>query len=478
MNPGVFTELRHGLKSVCHHRLRGNFPPACPSQLKSLFLLTNGSLPLLGGVDPLPAQEFPVMSSLPPSDLFSSTANPRKKRYGLIAAAVLGLCGLGYYAYNANRAPQGPTAPNPAGAGGAPAGKPGMPPAAPPVSVEMSKVSGQDFVDEVTAVGSFKSNESVVLRPETAGRIVSIGFKDGVNIGKGSVLVALDAAVQRAELQQAKANLALAVANQQRNDDLFAKNFISRQALDNTAAALKVQEAAVALAEAKVAKTLIKAPFNGVVGIRNISVGDYVKEGQDLINIEDISTLKVDFRLPETYLSRVRLGQQIEVSSDSVPNEIFKATVDAIDPLLDANGRAVSVRARLSNASGKLRPGLFARVKLIFGERKNVLMVPEQALVAGNPPSLFLVVEGKAKSIPVKIGQRRTGLVEITEGLQMGDLVVTAGQLKLREGAAIRMPEQAPAGMAGMGGMGGMSGMAATMSGMSSMAASKAGDAK
>ena len=351
----------------------------------------------------------------------------------VIALALAGLAGLGYVAYSANRAPgAGPAAP-----AGAP-GKPGGAPGGFAMAVEVAKVAASDFSDEASAVGSLKSNESVLLRPETAGRIAAIGFKDGAIVGKGTVLVTLDAAVQNAELQQAKANLALAQTSFQRNQELVAKKFLSQQALDTSSANLKVQQATVQLAEAKLARMLVKAPFNGMVGLRNVSVGDYVKEGQDLINIEDIGTLRMDFKLPETYLGRVSKGQAVELTSDALPGQSFKALLDAVDPLVDQNGRAISARARLDNASGKLRPAMFVRVRLLFGERKDVLMVPEQAIVPGAQPAVFKVVEGKATLAKVRIGVRRAAQVEIVEGLAAGDVVVTAGQLKLREGAPVR----------------------------------------
>ncbi|MEN9481120.1 MAG: hypothetical protein RLZZ298_2515 [Pseudomonadota bacterium] len=354
-------------------------------------------------------------------------------RLVVIVLAVAGLAGLGYVAYNANRAPAaGPAAP-----AGAP-GKPGGPPGGFAMAVEVAKVAASDFSDEASAVGSLKSNESVVLRPETAGRIAAIGFKDGAIVSKGTVLVTLDAAVQEAELQQAKANLALAQTSFQRNQELVAKKFLSQQALDTSSANLKVQQATVQLAEAKVGKTRVKAPFNGMLGLRNVSVGDYVKEGQDLINIEDIATLRMDFKLPESYLGRVSKGQAVELTSDALPGQSFKAVLDAVDPLVDQNGRAISARARLDNASGKLRPGMFVRVRLLFGDRKDVLMVPEQAIVPGAQPAVFKVVDGKATLAKVKIGVRRAAQVEVLEGLVAGDVVVTAGQLKLREGAPVR----------------------------------------
>lgn len=366
----------------------------------------------------------------------------KNTRFGIIALAIAGMAGLGYYAYTANRAPASP----PVAAAGAP-GKPvGAGAGAPAMAVEVAHVKVSSFSDEAAAVGTLKSNESVVLRPETAGRVSLISFKDGSIVSKGTLLVGLDAAIQEAELQQAKANLALARNNHQRNQELLGKKFLSQQALDNSGAALKVQEATLQLADAKVAKTRIKAPFKGMVGLRNVSVGDYVKEGQDLINIEDITTLRVDFKLPESYLGRINKGQVVEVSSDALPGERFKAVLDAVDPMVDPGGRSISSRARLDNAAGKLRPGLFVRVRLLFGERQNVLMVPEQAIVPGMQPAVFKVTEGKAALVKVKLGVRRAAQVEVVEGLVEGDVVVTAGQLKLREGAPVRtVGESAPA---------------------------------
>jgi membrane fusion protein (multidrug efflux system) len=372
----------------------------------------------------------------------------KNTRFGIIAIALAGMAGLGYYAYSANRAPAaGPSAP---------AAEPGKPaaggaPASFPTAVEVARVVASDFSDDVAAVGTLKSNESVVLRPEVAGRVASIGFKDGAVVAKGTVLVVLDAAIQEAELQQARANLALARSSYDRNVELVGKKFLSQQALDSSAATLKVQEAAVQLAEAKAAKMRIKAPFTGMVGLRNVSVGDYLKDGQDLINIEDVATLRVDFKLPENYLGRISKGQVVEVLTDALPGERFKAVLDAIDPMVDQNGRAISARARLDNAKGKLRPGMFVRVRLLFGERKAVLMVPEQAIVSGGQPAVFKVVDGKAVTTKVKLGVRRAAQVEVVDGLAAGDIVVTAGQLKLRDGAAVRpvgdgVPAAAPAG--------------------------------
>lgn len=368
----------------------------------------------------------------------------RKKHFIAIIAGV-GLLALGGYAYFANQSSPAPQSPAGAPAGGKPGGGP---PGGFAVGVETAKVSASGFQDDVAAVGSLKSNESVVLRPEIAGRIAAIHLREGMPAAKGAVLVALDAATQAAELRQAEANLALSQANYRRTEDLYQKKFVAERARDEAAANLKVLEAAVALAQAKLQKTQIRAPFAGIVGIRNVSVGDYVKEGQELINIEDIGSLKVDFRLPESYLSRLQKGQAVELSADAMPGQAFKGVLDAIDPLLDASGRAISLRARLANPDLKLRPGMFVRVRLAFGGERQGLSVPEEALVpAGHDNFVFRVAEGKAQRVMVKIGQRRGATVEIAEGLKAGDEVVTAGQLKLRDGVPVKAVQggEAPA---------------------------------
>lgn len=366
-----------------------------------------------------------------------------KKRSWVMVLAITGLVGLGYYAYTSFRELSGSPMAPPAGAAAgrpgvaAPAGSPGGGP--PPPRVETARVRAAELAIDATAVGSLRSNESVVLRPETPGRVAAIHFRDGVGVSKGSLLIELDAATQAAELDQAKANLGLAQTNHRRTQDLFAKKFISQQALDNAEAALKVQEAALALAQARFDKMRLRAPFSGIVGIRNISVGDYVKEGQDLVNIEDIRTLKIDFRLPESYLSQLKPGQSLEVSSDALPGQRFTAVLDAINPLVEAGGRAISLRAHLPNGEARLRPGMFVRVRLILEQRDHVLLIPEQALVADSQaPYVYRVVGSQARRVPIRTGLRRDGQVEVVEGLRAGDEVVSAGQMKLRDGAAVR----------------------------------------
>jgi membrane fusion protein (multidrug efflux system) len=363
-----------------------------------------------------------------------------------VVVPLAGVVALGAYAYYANRAPA--TVQGEVGKGGAPG--PGLAGKGPggPVAVETAAVATARLQEDVAAIGTLRSNESVVVRPEISGRISEIGFTEGARVEKGQLLVALDSSVYAAEVQQARANLALAETNFKRTTDLERDKFVSATAKDQSLNGLRVAQANVALAEARLAKTQIRAPFSGVIGIRQVSVGDYVKEGQDLVTLEDISSLKVDFRLPEVMLTDLRRGQAVEVASDAMANRTYTATLDAIDPLVDQNGRAVILRARLKNTDGQLRPGMFVRTRLILAERANALTVPEEALMpSGADQFVYKVVDGKATRVKVKTGLRRGSQVEVVEGLQAGDVVVTAGQIKLREGVAVRTgpPLGAPA---------------------------------
>ena len=370
-------------------------------------------------------------------------------RRPIIVLSLIGLAALAGYAWHVNRAPAPATAQSAAAPATGAGGGSGRGAQAAPIVVETHTVQTRALADDVSALGSLVSNESVVLRPEVSGRIETIRFRDGETVRRGAVLVELDAAVERAELQQARANLTLAESNFRRTQDLFGRKFVSQSSLDDARAKLEVARAGLALAQARLARMQIRAPFDGVVGIRSVSPGDFVQDGDALINLEDIATLKLDFRLPELYLDRVRPGQALELSSDVLPGEIHTATVEAIDPLVDAQGRAVRLRASLVNPEMRLRPGVFARVRLILAERAEVPVVPEAALVPapGNTQFVYRVEDGKVQRVSVTTGQRRDAMVEVVDGLAPGAVVVTAGQLKLRDGAAVKVAAT-PAGVA------------------------------
>jgi len=308
------------------------------------------------------------------------------------------------------------------------------------VTVEAVKVATASLPQTITAVGSLRSDESVVVRPEVAGRVSAILFKEGQRVAKGSPLVRLDTAINDADVKQARANYTLAKNKYDRAVDLQKQNFISAQARDEAENNFKVAEASLALAEAKFAKTEIRAPFTGVIGLRSVSVGDYVKEGADIVNLEAIDPLKVDFRVPEVFFSQIRVGQPLEITLDAEPGRTFTGQVYAVNPLVDAAGRSVVVRAIVRNPDTTLRPGMFARVRLITRAEREALVVPEQALVPqGQDQYIFRVVEGRAERVKVEVGQRRDAKAEIVKGLDAQDIVVTAGQLKLRDGMQVKV---------------------------------------
>lgn len=371
---------------------------------------------------------------------------------GVVAAlAVAVAAAFGYWA--GQRGPSSPTtasAPGQAapggpgpGAGASKGGPGGGGP--PPAPVEVAKVVAEQMAQTITTVGSLRSDESVTIRPEVAGRIAAIGFREGQRVARGDVLLRLDASINQAEVQQARANLKLAQSKYERAVDLAKSNFISGQARDEAENNLRVAEAALALVEARFAKTEIRAPFSGVIGLRSVSVGDYVKEGADLVNLESIDLLKVDFRLPEVHMRQVQSGQTLQVSLDALPGKTFEGRVLAVNPLVDAAGRAIVVRAQVRNSDASLRPGMFARVRLVTADQADALVIPEQALVPqGTEQFVFKVVDGKAVRAKVELGQRRTGKVEVRSGVAAGDTIVTAGQIRLRDGVPVAVAKGPP----------------------------------
>ena len=354
-----------------------------------------------------------------------------------LIAALLGVVGgISYWA--------GSRSATPAPSAAAPAPK-----AAPPgIVVEASRVQVLNLPQAITAVGSLRSDETVMVRPEIIGRVSQILFKEGERVAKGSVLVKLDDSVQRADVDRARANLKLSKTKHERAIDLRNKGFLSSQALDESENTLKVAQADAELMEARLSKTAIVAPFAGTIGLRQVSVGDYVKEGQDIVNLESLDPLKVDFRVPELALSQVRDGQTLQITLDALPDRAYGGRVYAINPLIDANGRAIVIRAQVPNVDGKLRPGMFARVRLFTSGSKDAFVVPEEALFpVGDDKYVYKVVDGKAQRQKIEIGARRDGKVEVVNGLTANDVVVTAGVIKLREGAAVQLantPTAAP----------------------------------
>ena len=340
---------------------------------------------------------------------------------------------------------------------GTPAGGGAAAGAGRPVAVEAVTVRKMALRDDAEAVGSLKSRQSVMLRPEVGGRITQLNFHDGQRVRRGQVLVQLDDQLPRAQMQQSQAELSIAQANHKRNQELVAQGFISQRSVDESAANLEVAQAKLALAQATAQRLKIVAPFDGIAGIRGVNVGDYLKDGADIVNIEDLAAVYVDFRLPERLQSKVRPGQTAQVTFDALPGVRYAALVQAISPQIDADGRAIAVRGCIDNRRLQLRPGMFARVTTVFSERSDALVVPEEAIVPdGTSPYVLKVVEGKepgskvTRRTPVQLGVRSPGWVEVLDGLSAGDLVVTAGQQRIRkDGTEVRVVELGKQGNGG-----------------------------
>lgn len=400
----------------------------------------------------------------------------KKSLYTWVAVGGIALASAGAWWFQKGAAPSatdsktadGAPAARPAGgAGGANGAGGGGGQGGGPVSVEVAKVKAMPLQDDAQAVGTLRSRQSVSLRPEVAGRIVQIGFAEGQRVRKGQLLVQLDDVLQKAELSQAQAQLSIARANLKRNEELVAQAFVAQRVLDESRAALQVAEAQVALAQARLSRMRVVAPFDGTVGLRNINLGEYVKDGADLVNLEDTSQLTVDFRLPERYQPRLAVGQAVKVELDALPGKSFNARVQALDPLLDANGRSIAVRAVLPpSTGGELRPGMFARATTVFATQDAALVVPEEAIVpqAGKQFVMTLVKDGEgdgarlvSRRVEVQLGVRRGAQVQIAKGLTEGDTVVVAGQQRLqKDGTPVRVVDMSkPGGPGGKGAGGG-----------------------
>ena len=303
------------------------------------------------------------------------------------------------------------------------------------------------LVDETQAVGSLRSRQGVMLRPEVGGRVKQILFSDGQRVRKGQLMVQFEDQLQQAQVAQARAELSIAEANHKRNQELVAQNFISQRSLDESAAALEVSRAKLSLAQATLQRLQVLAPFDGITGLKQINVGDYLKDGADMVNVEDIDAVLLDFRLPERFQAKVRAGQKAQLTVDALPGRPFSAIVQAVDPLIEANGRSVGVRGCIDNRQQQLRPGMFARVNAVFGSRDNALVIPEEAIIPqGGRTFVVKVVQGDkpdvrvSERVAVKVGLRQPGKVEIVEGLAAGDTVVTAGHQRLqKDGTAVRV---------------------------------------
>jgi membrane fusion protein (multidrug efflux system) len=360
----------------------------------------------------------------------------RKKRslIILIVAAALLLClaGGAYWFVNRNAQPTGGLKPSDY------------------LAVEAEKVRRGSIVKRITVIGTLIAEQKVVIRPEVDGKITKILFSGGTAVEAGAPLIEIDPRVFAAQLKDAEAKFELAKTENARHSKLAAKSAGPVKVLEKSVADLKGAEAQLDMARIKLANTIIRAPFAGVVGLKDVSVGTYVDLRTDLLTLVDVDPIVLDFRLPASYLKVISVGQQVNVLVDGFENKVFKATISAIDAKVDPNAHSLAVRASIPNERGLLKPGLFARVKIVVGAKDDALLLPESCVLSrGEEEFVYRVVEvpfegvvaPRAMKTFVTTGLSESGSMEIVKGLKEGELVVTVGQTKIRPGYPVRVVE-------------------------------------
>ncbi len=318
------------------------------------------------------------------------------------------------------------------------AGPPGASGAPPALPVIVALARTEALTDRLRAVGTLAANESVIIRSEIPGRVAQIHFEEGQPVLAGAPLITLDGAEYRAQVAQTEATVTVNRLTFQRAADLVKTNMLSQQDYDQAQARLAESRALLQRHQVMLAKTVLRAPFDGMAGLRLVSPGAYVQPGQDLVNLEDLDPLKIEFRVPERHATAMTVGRALGLRVDAVPGRRFTGEIYAIDPRLDAATRTFALRGRVPNGDGLLRPGMFAQVELTVGERPAAVVIPEQAIVPrGDKLYVFKVVDSKVAFTPVGTGLRAPGIVEIVDGLVTGDTVVIEGQMKLRDGMPV-----------------------------------------
>jgi membrane fusion protein (multidrug efflux system) len=349
-------------------------------------------------------------------------------------AVLLALGAAGVFWLTGQSAQSGPEAAQAGARGGRPAQR------AVPITVET--VSEQPFADEVEAIGTTRANESVTITAKVTDKISRINFTDGERVEKGALLVELTNDEQAAQLAEAKADRTEARAQLQRLEDLAEQNTVAASQLDESRARYSIASARLEAIVARLEDRVIRAPFDGVLGFRQISPGTLVTPGTAITTLDDVSTLKLDFNVPELFLGAISIGDEVVAASPAYRDEQFTGTVAGIDSRVDEVTRSVTIRAQLPNPTGALRPGMLMTVSLATAQR-TALSVPESAVVPTNREPYVYVIgdELVAQRRTVTIGQRASGRVEILTGLEAGERVAVLGLVSLRPGVPVTIAD-------------------------------------
>jgi len=314
----------------------------------------------------------------------------------------------------------------------------------PPETVTSAVVKADSWETALTSVGTLNAVEGVTVAAELPGKVVQIAFEAGTTVKKGDILLRQDTSSEEAQLSGVLAQVNLARINLDRANQLLAKELISRADRDNAVATADQAQAQAENLRASIAKKTIRAPFSGHLGIRQVNLGQILREGDPIVTLQSLDPIYADFTLPQQHLSSVRLGLTVQVTTDALRGETLKGQINAINPLVDAETRQFKVQATLPNRGEKLRPGMFANVAVGLPAVRKVLAIPATAvLYAPYGDSVFIVEDGANKEGKVlrqqfvRLGLKRGDFVAVTSGIQEGQTVVSTGVFKLRNGQSV-----------------------------------------
>jgi membrane fusion protein (multidrug efflux system) len=335
----------------------------------------------------------------------------------------------------------------PGGKGG---GQGGGPPAMP---VEVAVARTDTVVDAILATGQIEAVQSIELRPDVEGRIAQILVREGASVSQGTPLFKVDDAELRAQVAQAEADRDLARQSLARTRDLLAQKASSQSELERAEATARSDEARLDLLKVRLQRTLVRAPFAGVVGQRTVSLGDYVTTDTRLLSLQTVSPQRATFQVPERYADQLKVGQQVTFRVAALRGKEFTGRVDFVDPVVQLPGRTITVKAMTANPRRELQPGMFIEARLATAVRPSAVVIPEDAVIALQGATfVWVVVEGKATRRQVDLGVRTPGFVEARSGVEPKEQVVVGGQERLGEGAPV-MPKvverQPPRGQEG-----------------------------
>lgn len=316
----------------------------------------------------------------------------------------------------------------------------------PTYPVTSIKVTGSNWTPAIQAIGFIEPFQGVTIASQTAGIVNEILFKSGAEVSKGQVLVKLDTSVEEANLESSKARLPATESKYRRYADLLKKGSISKEAADEAQADYLSLVANIESLEATIARRNITAPFSGVVGIRNVDLGQYLQAGSEIVRLEDNTVMRLRFTVPQNDISKINIGQKINITIDAYPNSVFEGKITAIEPAVNFQSGLIQVQADIPNSHGELRSGMFARANVILPTQVNQVTLPPTAItytLYGNNVYIIKEVDGvkRVKQHVVKTGGQQPNKVHILEGVEIGDTVVTSGQLRLSNDAKVKVVE-------------------------------------